>query len=341
MKTYLKKISEGRSLTAAEAEQAIMIIMRGEATPAEIAGFLVGLRARGETLDELEGCARAMRKCLVPVEVGDDRAVDLCGTGGDQSGTFNISTAASFVVAGAGITVAKHGNRSVSSQAGSADVLESLGVRTALEADEVEECIQKIGMGFLFAPTFHPAMRHVMPVRRALGIRTMFNIMGPMCNPGRVSRQLIGVFDAEVGRIMAQILLRLGADHIIVAHAEDGLDEVTTTGATRLFEVRRGAPVIEEQVVTPEQFGFPRVQLGDLQGGTADENAHIVREVLDGKRGPQRDIVLLNASFALLVSGAEETIEACIERAGQSIDSGEAQSKLHSLIEFTNQLAAA
>jgi anthranilate phosphoribosyltransferase len=340
MKRFLKIVADGRTLSSEEAEAAILSIMQGEATPAEIAGLLIGLRSRGESLDELLGCARAMRACMVPVQIDDADAVDLCGTGGDQLGTFNISTTVSFVVAGAGITVAKHGNRSVSSKSGSADVLEALGVRTALSPSAVEECIKTTGIGFLFAPTFHPAMRHVMPVRRALGVRTMFNIMGPMCNPAGVSRQLIGAFDREVARMMATILLQLGASHVITVHAEDGLDEITLTGPTTLFEVRSGMDQPLERIVDPEDLGFEKAELETLLGGSADDNAAILTDILKGKEGPQRDIVLLNSAHALLVAGQSPDIEACVAAARESIDSGAAWGSLQALAEATNRLEA-
>lgn len=341
MRAYLRQIAEGGTLSASDAEAAVMSIMRGEASPAEIAGFLVGMRSRGETTDELEGCARAMRACMVQVDLDDEHAVDLCGTGGDGTGTFNVSTTASFVVAGAGVTVAKHGNRSVSSASGSADVLESLGVHTALAAPAVEECLKKAGIGFLFAPVFHPAMRHVMPVRKLLGVRTMFNVMGPICNPARVTRQLIGVFDAEIGRKMARILHRLGAEHVIIAHADDGLDEISTTGPTRLFEIRAASSEVSESSVDPVSLGFQRVKLSDLAGAGVEENARILRDVLGGSGGPHRDIVILNAAFALLASGRFDDLEACLEAAATSIDSGAALERLGALIDTTNSLVPA
>lgn len=341
MKRFLKPIAEGRTLSSEEAEEAILAIMRGEATPAEIAGFLVGLRARGETVDELVGCVRAMRTCMLSVNVDDPRAIDLCGTGGDQLGTFNISTTASFVVAGAGVTVAKHGNRSVSSNSGSADVLEALGVKTTLPGQAVERCIESTGIGFLFAPSFHPALRHVMPVRRTLGIRTMFNIMGPMCNPAGVTRQLIGVFDKEVARNMAAILSRLGAEHVITVHAEDGLDEISLVGPTTVFEFKAGMDEPAERTVEPESFGLERVTLETLRGGAADVNAQILRKVLDGETGPHRDVVVLNSAFALLVAGQSDDLETCLQAARNSIDSGAALEKLHALIKKTQMLEAA
>lgn len=341
MRSYLKKIADGEHLTALESEQALLTMMRGEAGVEEIAGFLLGLRARGETIDELEGCVRAMRACCTPIEVDDPNAIDLCGTGGDQLGSFNISTTASFVVAGAGVTVAKHGNRSVSSKSGSADVLEALDVHTVLTPEGVSECIRRTGIGFLFAPSFHPALRHVMPVRRALGVRTMFNIMGPMCNPAGVRRQLIGVFDPDVARLVATILLRLGAEHVITLHASDGLDEITLTGPTTLHIARAGMSEPETVQFSPESHGFSLSNLADLRGGSADDNAQILLSILQGETGARRDIVLINAAHALLVAGYSDDIAECLDAARISIDSGSAQAKLDELREATNLLKAA
>jgi anthranilate phosphoribosyltransferase len=341
VRQFLKPISEGRPLTSDEAEKAILTIMEGRATPAEIAGFLVGLRARGETVDELLGCVRAMRACMVRVSIEDTRAIDLCGTGGDQSGTFNISTTASFVVAGAGITVAKHGNRSVSSNSGSADVLEALGVRSRLPAKSVQRCIEETGIGFMFAPGFHPAMRHVMPVRRALGIRTLFNIMGPMCNPAEVSRQFIGAFDKEVARMMATILARLGTEHVVTVHAADGLDEISLAGPTTIFEAKAGMDEPEEHTIDPTELGFTSVSGQQLKGGSAEENATILKQILEGNHGPRRDVVLLNAAYAIWVSGRHDNLESSLDAARQSIDSGAAREKLEALIKATQMLEAA
>lgn len=341
MKDYLKKIADGGHLTAGESEQALLTIMRGEAGAEEIAGFLLGLRARGETIDELEGCVRAMRACCLSIELDDPNAIDLCGTGGDQLGTFNISTTASFVVAGAGVTVAKHGNRSVSSKSGSADVLEALGVHTVLSPEGAAECIRRTGIGFLFAPAFHPAMRHVMPVRRALGVRTMFNIMGPMCNPAGVRRQLIGAFDPDVARLVATILLRLGAEHVITVHASDGLDEITATGPTVLHVARAGMSEPETVHFDPRSLGFDHAGRADLKGGTAEDNAKIVYSILRGDDGPRRDVVLINAAYALLVAGHSDDLEECLESARISIDSGAALDKLEALRQATNLLKAA
>ena len=340
MQPYLTALAEGRTLTQEEAEAAMHLMMRGEASPEQIAGLLMGLRARGETLDELVGFTRVMRQYAVPVRVDDPHAIDLCGTGGDRSGTFNISTAAAFVCAGAGVTVVKHGNRSVSSQAGSADVLEALGVAIDLGAEGVERCLEEVSIAFAFAPRFHPAMRHVMPVRRALGVRTFFNILGPLCNPAGVRRQLVGAFRPDVAATMAAILARLGAEHVVTVHTEDGLDELSLSAPTATYEYRRGDEAPRAGRVEPEALGLSRVPLEQLRGGDAEANARLLRRVLEGEAGPHRDVVLLNATYALYVSGRfGDDLEACLEAARESIDSGAALARLEQLVEVSNQVA--
>lgn len=339
---YLTALAEGRTLSQEEAEAAMHVMMRGEAAPEQVAGFLLGLRARGETLDELVGFTRVMRQYAVPVHTEDPYAIDLCGTGGDRSGTFNISTAAAFVCAGAGVTVVKHGNRSVSSQAGSADVLEALGVVIDLDAAGVERCLEETGIAFVFAPKFHPAMRHVMPVRKALGVRTFFNILGPLCNPAGVRRQLVGAFRAEVAATMAAILARLGAEHVVAVHSEDGLDELSLSAPTATYEYRLGDAVPRPGRIEPETLGLPRVPLEQLRGGDATANAKLLRQVLSGDPGPHRDVVLLNAAYALYVSGRfGDDLQACLEAARVSLDSGAARARLERLIEVSGQLASA
>jgi anthranilate phosphoribosyltransferase len=335
MNHYLRKLSEQQTLTEQEAESAMRIIMQGEARPEEIAAFLMGLRTRGETLDELVGFTRVMRTFAVPVTLDDPHAVDVVGTGGDQTGTFNISTATAFVVSGAGVTVAKHGNRSVSSKSGSADVLKALGVQTELPKAGVEFCLVETGIAFLFAPFFHPAMRHVMPVRRTLAVRTFFNILGPLCNPTGVRRLLVGAFSKDVARTMAEIFDRLDAECVLTAHADDGYDELSTTGRSTLFEVN-AHQAIKEVRVHPEQHGLTRVHPDALRGGYAEENAEILRNVLRGIEGPASDVVLLNAAYALSTSGKYENLESCFEAARNSIDSGSALKKLNALIEASN-----
>ena len=334
MQEYLNVLAGGGTLQSEEAENAMRLLMEGASEPECTAAFLLGLRARGESLDELVAFTKIMREYAVPVETGDPEAIDLCGTGGDGTDTFNISTAAAIVCAGAGVTVAKHGNRSVSSKCGSADVLEALGVKTALGKEGVEYCFEKAGLAFLFAPFFHPAMKHVMPVRRKLGVRTFFNILGPLCNPGGVRRQLTGAFDEQTAKIMASILERLGARHVLAVHARDGLDEISLGDATRAFEVHGDTPVPDgpvERLLRPEDLGFARCARNALAGGDSDENARIVQAILAGESGPRRDVVVLNAAYALSVSGKFENLAACRSAAEKSIDSGMAQDTLERL----------
>jgi anthranilate phosphoribosyltransferase len=345
MRDYLLKIAEGQSLTSDEAEAVMNLLLKGASAPEETAALLMGLRSRGETLDELTGFTKAMRAHAVAVEAPDD-AIDLCGTGGDHAGSFNISTAASFVAAGAGVPVAKHGNRAVSSNAGSADVLDALGVDTTLGKDGVEACLRETGIAFLFAPLFHPALRHVMPVRRALGTRTFFNILGPLCNPAGVRRQLVGAFSDETAKQMAQILVRLGSEHVVCIYAHDGLDELSTTSPTTVYQTGSqldpfGAQTLLQQVVMPEHYGLARVSASELSGGTAEENADIVRLILDGQAGAARDIVLLNAAYALLASGRFEGLAECLAAAGESIDSGAARKKLDLLAQASRDFVPA
>ncbi|OZC02617.1 anthranilate phosphoribosyltransferase [Rubricoccus marinus] len=343
LKPILQSIAEGETLTQPQAESAMHLMLRGEASEAEIAGLLMGLRARGETIDELTGFTKVMREFAIPVDAGDLNPIDLCGTGGDHSGSFNISTAASFVAAGAGVPVAKHGNKGVSSSSGSADVLSALGVRADLDASGVERCLHETGIAFLFAPQFHPALKHVMPVRRALGVRTFFNILGPLCNPAGVKRQLIGAFSDETARMMAEILMRLGSEHVVVVYAHDGLDELSTTSPTTVYQTGSDAfdGGLLEQTVVPEKFGLARVSAAALQGGTPEENAEIVRSILGGVSGPQADIVLLNAAYALLASAEFKGLDNALEAARESIASGAALGKLDALVEATADLATA
>ena len=342
LKPILQLVAEGETLSQSQAESAMHVMLSGEAEPAQIAGLLLGLRSRGETLDELTGFTKVMREFAVPVHT-DHNPIDLCGTGGDHAGTFNISTAASFVAAGAGVPVAKHGNKGVSSSSGSADVLTALGVRADFGAEEAARCLDEAGIVFLFAPQFHPALRHVGPVRKALGVRTFFNILGPLCNPAGVKRQLVGAFSDPVAKMMAQILMRLGSEHVVVVYAHDGLDELSTTSPTTIYQT--GSEAFDggllEQVVVPEKFGLARVSAAALQGGTPDENAEIVRAVLGGQAGPQTDVVLLNAAYALLAAGEYGDLDDCLGAARESVESGEALRRLDALVEVSTQLAEA
>ena len=343
MQDYLRKIAAGETLLREEAEDAMRLMMRGEATTEAMAGFLVGLAARGETLDEMIGFTAAMREHAVDVDAADADAVDLCGTGGDGSGTFNISTAAAFVVAGAGVTVAKHGNRSVSSKCGSADVLEALGVQTDLGKEGVEHCFREAGMAFLFAPRFHPALRHVMPVRRALGVRTCFNILGPLANPAGVRRQLVGAYRPDVAQTMARILAALDAERIVAVHGSDGLDELSLSAPSTVIVYDRTTSLAGEphvKTVEPEHLGLGRVPAGALQGGDAKQNAAIIRNILDGNGGPHRDVVLLNAAYALYASGRHDEIEDALSAADRSLTSGTARERLDALVESSHHAAA-
>lgn len=339
----IRKVVEGQDLTREEAYQVMTSIMSGQATDAQLAALLTALRMKGETVEELTGFAQVMRERVTVVETrhavgtarsgtGRETLVDTCGTGGDAKGTFNVSTAAAFVVAGAGIPVAKHGNRSVSSRCGSADVIEALGVNLGLPPERVGRCIDEVGIGFLFAPLLHTAMRYVMPARREIRIRTVFNILGPLTNPARATAQVIGVYDQALTEVMAAVLNHLGCRRAFVVHGMDGLDEISTTAETKISEVRDGK--VRTYVVEPEDFGIPRATLADLQGGDAEENARIIRQILGGGQGPKRDIVLLNAGAAIVAGSGAEEMQGGIALAERSIDSGAAQEKLEKLVAF-------
>lgn len=329
LRPYLTRVATGGELTRREAAEVMDVLLRGEATPEETAGLLVGMAARGETVEELTGFAEAMRGRMVTVDAPGG-AVDLCGTGGDLSHTFNVSTAASFVVAGAGVPVAKHGNRSVSSLTGSADVLEALGVQVGLGKPGVEFCLAETGLAFLFAPNFHPALRHVMPVRRALGVRTAFNLLGPLCNPAGVSRQLVGCFSNHAARKVAGILAGLGAERALAVWAVDGLDEASPADVTRMYPVE-DARALDAASIAPETFGLPRHTLDAIRGGSATDNAQIMRDVLDGQPGAPRDAVLMNAALGLYVSGRYQDPTEALAAAAESVDSGRARAKLADL----------
>ncbi len=341
MNTLLQTIADGDPLSRPEAEEAMATMMSGSARDEHTAALLMGLRTRGETLDELVGFTKTMREFAVSVETDDPHTIDLCGTGGDGASTFNISTTASFIAAGAGATVAKHGNRSVSSQSGSADVLEALGVQIDLEKEGVEHCLHEAGIAFLFAPFFHPAMRHVMPVRKALGVRTFFNILGPLCNPAGVTRQIVGAFDTSTAQTMVRILAELDADHVVTLHADDGLDEVSISASTTLFEYDASDqnPVPRSHEVGPESHDLDRASISTLEGGTAQHNASILRNILSGEdQGPRRDVALLNAAYALHVSGQYADLDACLEAAAESIDSGAALDALNTLASVSKKV---
>ncbi len=333
---YLHRAVEREHLSAEDARQAMRIILRGEATTPQISAFLVALRMKGETAQELLGFARAMREMAEPVhaELDSGPLLDTCGTGGDGAGTFNISTISAFVVAGAGVRVAKHGNRSISSRCGSADVLECLGVKIALDARQLARAIREIGMGFLFAPALHPAMKHAHPARVELKMRTVFNMLGPLTNPAGATAQLVGASSPAAAELIAEALAALGLPRGFVVHGSDGLDEITTTGPTLVFEIAQGAVV--RRTVEPRDFGVPPAAPADLKGGDPRQNSEIARAVLQGERGPRRDIVLVNASAALVAAGAAGSLEEGMSTAAAAIDSGAAWRKLQELVSFTS-----
>jgi anthranilate phosphoribosyltransferase len=326
----LEKLMRRQNLSIDEAAAAMTEIMEGRATPAQIGGLLVGLAMKGERPAEIVGLARTMRARALRLSATCDDLFDTCGTGGDGSGTFNISSAAALVVAASGVRVAKHGNRSVSSRCGSADVFEALGVRITASSATVERSLQEAGIAFFFAPTFHPSMRHAAPARRELGVRTAFNLLGPLTNPAGAQRQLVGVPRPELTELVARALMLLGSERAWVVHGEDGLDEISTTGYTKVSECRDGA--VATFYVHPSDFGLPKAASSALQGGNAAANAQIVREVLDGRRGPRRDVVLLNAGASLFIAGRAAAVRDGIERAASAIDSGDAARTLARMI---------
>lgn len=335
IKEAISLLVSGQSLSMEQAAQVMEEIMQGEATPAQFGAFVTALRLKGETVEEIVGLAKTMRAKAIPVTITEP-VVDTCGTGGDGSHTFNISTAAAFVVAGAGLKVAKHGNRAMSSQCGSADVLEALGVKIELEADQVLRCLQAVGMGFMFAPSFHPAMKHAAAPRRELGIRTVFNILGPLTNPAGARSQVLGVADGSLAEKLVLVLQGLGCHHALVVHGEDGLDEITVTDSTRIYELKDG--YVKNYAISPEDFGLPRASLDSLRGGTTEENATLLRAILAGGRGHHRDVVLMNAAAALLAGDRVATIQQGLALAGEVIDDGSALAKLEQLTEFSQSL---
>jgi len=326
--SYLHRVAAGEHLDSDAAQSAMNALLDGDATPAQIAGFAVAIKMRGETAAELTGFARALREHMIVVDAGQD-LIDTCGTGGDLSGTFNISTVAAFVMAGAGARVAKHGGRSASSLTGSADVLEALGVRISMTPEEAASAIREIGIGFLFAPNLHPAMKHAAPVRRELKMRTIFNLIGPLANPARAARQLIGAPSPEAAQLIAEALAALGTDHSFIVHGHDGLDEVTTTGPTDVYEVRTGHVI--KHLWMPSDFGVKRAFGEDLLGGDAAKNAAIAKNILNGEHGAKRDIVIVNAAAGLVASGLAKDLRDGVKIAEKSINSGAAAEKLDAL----------
>jgi anthranilate phosphoribosyltransferase len=337
MPSAIRAVTEKRHLSAEEMRTVMNTIMTGQATPAQIGGFLVGLRMKGETVEEIAAAAQVMRELSARVEVSDlDHLVDTCGTGGDGSHTFNISTTAAFVAAAAGARVAKHGNRSVSSKSGSADVLEAAGVNLELTPVQVSDCVRKVGVGFMFAPKHHSAMKHAIGPRREMGVRTVFNLLGPLTNPAGAPNQVLGVFSADWLEPMAQVLHRLGSRHVLVVHAEDGLDEISIGAPTRVAELKDGA--VRGYTLQPEQFGFKRGDIKLMSVSDAQQSLAMMLSVLDGAPGAARDIVLLNAGAAIYVAGLAPTLQAGVVKAKQAIDSGAARAKLNDLVKFSKSV---
>jgi anthranilate phosphoribosyltransferase len=340
-----KVANQCSSLTREEARAVMSEILSGLASDAQIAALLVALHMKGETVEEIVGFAQAIRTAATPLHAEDAQALDLsgtgrdalvdtCGTGGDTSGTFNISTATALVAAGAGVQVAKHGNRSISSKCGSADVMEALGVNINLSPARITQCLQHTGIAFLFAPALHSAMKYVQPARRELRLRTIFNLLGPLTNPANASGQIVGVYSADLVEKLAEVLSELGLRRALVVHGRDGLDEITITGPTKIAEVRNGR--VQSYEVTPEDFGLKRAPLSELSGGDAQENAQIIRRILKGERSARRDVVVLNAAAALVAAGHADHIQGAVPIAAYAIDSGHAMQRLQLLVEFTN-----
>ena len=333
LKSVIYKLSTGASLERDEMRAALDAMLSGDETPAQMGAFLMAMRVRGETIEEITGAAEFMRSRMTTVEapVG---AVDIVGTGGDSHGTYNVSTCASLVAAGAGAKVAKHGNRSVSSKSGASDVLAALGVKLDIPPETITKCIEEAGVGFMWAPMHHPAMKHWAPIRAELGIRTIFNVLGPICNPANVKRQVVGVYSAELVKPIANVLNNLGSEHVWVVHGLDNMDEMTTTGSTTIAELKDGKVNLFE--VTPADAGLLPAKMNDLIGGDATVNADAIRRVLDGSREPFRNIVVLNAGAALLVTGLAPDLRSGVEAAGAAIDNGAARQALAKLVEVSN-----
>lgn len=332
-KALIAKVADGESLTEQEAQTAFDIMMSGDATPSQIGGFLMALRVRGETVEEITGAVRTMRSKMTRVSAPDD-AIDIVGTGGDGAGTYNVSTCSALVAAGAGLKVAKHGNRALSSKAGAADALMALGVNIEIPPEKISECIEKAGVGFMFAPAHHAAMRHVGPTRVELGTRTVFNILGPISNPAGTRRQVVGVFSRHWVEPMAHVFRNLGAERVWVVHGSDGLDELTTTGPTHVAELKNGQ--VSTFDVDPRDAGVAVAKPQDLKGGDAETNAKAVRDLLDGTQGAFRDIVALTTAAALVITERVDDLKSGVQLACEAIDSGKARAALDTLVEVSN-----
>jgi len=335
--TLLAKLIRGENLTFTEMQSAMDGIMEGQWTSVQIAGFLIALRIKGETPEEIAAAVQTIRSKAILVPVTRPDVIDTCGTGGDHSGTFNISTGAAIVAAAAGAAVAKHGNRAISSRSGSANVLQELGVNLELTPEQVGACVDKVGVGFLFAPKLNPAMKHVSVARQELGQRTLFNVMGPLLNPARAKRQLIGTFDNKLTRVMAEVLQQLGSEHVMVVSGTDGLDEISLCAPTLVAELKNGS--IKEYILNPQDLGFSLATRNDLLGGEAPENAAILREVFTGTKGPKRDVVALNAAAALYISGQVPSLKDGVAKIKSTLDAGAAKSKLDEWVEFSKSFS--
>ncbi len=335
MKDILLALSRKENLTEQMAEDAMHAMMEGSASPAQIAAYLTLLQSKGETIEELTGSARAMRSHALSLGVADDKLIDTCGTGGDHSGTFNISTAAAFVLAAGGIKVAKHGNRAASSLTGSADVLAALGIDIELTPEQAVRCLEETGFCFLFAQVYHPAMRYVAPIRKELGFRTMFNILGPLTNPAAPKRQVLGTSSIVVAEKMASVLASLGCARALVIHSADGLDEISIADATHAFEVKDGQ--VQRYTITPQDFGLSPAPLTAIKGAEADVNAQIIRAIVAGEKGPRRDVVVMNAAAGFYVAGMVQSLAEGARLAEKLIDDGTVMRKLQSIIEFSRE----
>lgn len=336
MQTAIRSVLDRQDLSRDDMTQVMRLIMTGEATPAQIGGFLVGLRMKGETVDEITAAASVMRELATGVKVDGEHVVDIVGTGGDGANTFNISTASTFVVAAAGGTVAKHGNRSVSSKSGSADLLEAAGVNLDLNAEQVAQCINQVGVGFMFAPKHHSAMKHAIGPRKEMGVRTIFNVLGPLTNPAGAPNQLLGVFSADLVEPLAEVLKALGSNHVLVVHSDDGMDEISIAAPTRVAELKNGE--IKTYTISPEQFGIAPGKLAELAVDGAQESLAIVRQVLDNTPGAARDIVVLNAGAAIYAADLVDSLQAGVQRAQEVIADGSARAKLENLVKLSSSL---
>ncbi|QZY53652.1 anthranilate phosphoribosyltransferase [Crassaminicella profunda] len=336
LKIAMNKLIKNKDLTENEMIHVMSMIMEGKVTPAQIGGFLIALRMKGETLEEIVGAAKAMRDKSLRVNIKSDDAIDTCGTGGDEGNTFNISTIVAMIAAGANVTVLKHGNRSISSKCGSADVLEHLGVNIELSPTEVEKCVEKNNIGFMFAPKYHKAMKYAIGPRRELGIRTIFNVLGPLTNPARVNGQVLGVFDENLTSVLAGVLKKLGVERAMVVHGLDGLDEITITTKTKISELRNGK--INTYHIDPRKFDIPLANKEEIKGGEPKENAQILLNILKGERGAKRNMVLLNAGAAIYVGKKANSLEEGIDKAKEIIDTGLALEKLNQLVKFSQEM---